>query len=122
MHASNSYVVSMSHVEGQFNGYIGGKDYRLGDGSVWRIITPIYAIRKKLCPQATVIRWSHRHFMFVRGMERDVEVEAVCLPRCILETPLKRPEKQELQEQFAIPHLTQRALAGWKVCVAQQDG
>lgn len=117
----NSYVVCKSYVVGQFIGYIGEEEYCLGDGSIWRITTPIYRIRRKQCPRATVFRKNARYFFAVKGMGEDVEVEAVHLPRFMLETPPRRPENQELQEQLNIPQLTKQALSKWHWCVAMAN-
>ncbi|QEF97749.1 hypothetical protein Mal15_17930 [Stieleria maiorica] len=115
------YVVSKSHIANQFYGYIGGEDYCLADGTIWRTSSPICRIRREQSPRAIVFRRGGQHFMAVQGMRRTVEVEAVHLPRFVLETPLNRPEKHELEELLAIPTLTKRAFAKWKIwkCIRQ---
>ncbi|QDV87363.1 hypothetical protein [Planctomycetes bacterium TBK1r] len=115
------YVVSKSHIVGQFYGYISGEDYCLSDGTIWQITTPIYRIRKKQSPRATVFRKGEQYYMSVRGMGHEVEVEAVYLPPCVLETPIGHFENHELQEQLSIPTLTKRALAKWKWYTAVRD-
>lgn len=111
-------IVCKSNVVGQFIGYLGEEEYWLSDGSIWRIITPIYKIRGKRSPRATVFRKANRYFLSVKGMGGDVEVEAVHLPRFMLETPLRRPENHQLQKQLRIVELTKQALARWKRYVA----
>ncbi|QEG00148.1 hypothetical protein Mal15_42170 [Stieleria maiorica] len=83
-----NYSVCKSYVRGRFDGFVDGWEYCLADGSVWRIIEPIYLIRKKTTPSASVYRIDDQYYLRVRGMPHAVEVEPVCLPRCTLEKPI----------------------------------
>ncbi len=110
-------ICSKSYVVGQFLGYIGEEEYCLGDGSTWRIITPIYQVRRKQRPRVTVYRDENRYFMSVKGMGSDVEVEPVYLPKVMLETPAGRrsgPGIDDLEQQLEIAHQTKLALRKWR--------
>ncbi len=97
------YSVCKSYVTSQFVGFVDGWEYCLADGTTWRIIEPVYLIRKKKNPSASVYRDEDRHFLRVRGMPYPVEVEPVELPRCTLETPLGLRDTEGPQQGLERP-------------------
>lgn len=111
-------IVCKSYVVGQFIGYIGNEEYCLADGSTWKITTPIHLVRKKKDPPATVYRDEDQHFLRVKGMPHEVEVEPVYLPRFMLETPIGRRNNPELPEQLEIGTLAKQSRTKWNTCKA----
>ena len=110
------YGVCESYIPGMFYGLQTEEDCCLADGSVWRVISPVYLVRKRKDPRATVYREGKRHFLKVRGMPEEVEVEPVWLNEFTLEIPADwgRHRDRRLSAQLEIGETIDAALKKWR--------
>lgn len=110
-----NFLVAKSYIPGRFYGYSCGEECLLADGSTWRIIQDVWVQRKvRKDVRASVFRQGERHFLMVKGMPYEVEVEPVDLPRFVLETPTEFRSSGILGDQLAIPEMVDDALEKWR--------